>query len=202
MDPLSISGVAKDALGLLPGLVGLFGGRGKPINYRAIIDHYRSLMPTGYLTPEDTAFADTQFQRGAEVVGRKTMSARSAAAGRLAARGLSGSPAAERVLENINQQESRDLTGIERNRQAMLYGIRSKREGYQQQMNLQGLMGELSGARYNAQREDLQRSGFFNSMLEFAPEVFDYFGGLGQPKLGGGMTDTPLQPADEEPNLG
>lgn len=189
--------VLGTALKLAPALIGLFGGRAKKFNPRAIIDRYRSYMPTGYLTDEDTKFADTQFQRGAEVVGRKTMSARQSAAGRLAARGLSRSPAAERVLENINQQESQDLTGIERNRQAMLYGIRTGRERYQQNMNLQGMLGELSGERYNTARGDLQRSGFFNGLLEFAPEVFDYFSGGNQLTVGGNNTvDTPLEPYD------
>lgn len=199
MDPLTI---LKGIGALSPALAGIFGRRGKGVDFAGIVNRYRAMTPTGYLTPEDTQFADTQFQRGAEVVGRKTGSARSAAAGRIAARGLSGSPAAERVFENINQQESQDLTGVERNRQAMLYGIRQGRERYQQQLNLTGLQGELSGAQYNNNMANLQRAGFFNGMLEFAPEVFDYFSGLGQPKLGHNMTDTPLQPADDELNLG
>jgi len=191
--------IAKGALALSPALLSIFGRRGKPspVDFRGIIERYRSLQPTGYTTPEDTAFGNEQFSRGAEVVGRKTGSARSAAAGRLAARGLSGSPAAERVMENIDQQESTDLTDLERNRTALMFGIRRGREGYQQNMNLQGMMGELAGARYNADRGDLERSGFFNSMLEFAPEVFDYFSGLGG--KGGGFTPGKPEPVTGMP---
>lgn len=179
--PLPLAAVGKGLLMAAPALMGIFGGRSKKkaVDFRGIIDRYRALQPTGYLTDDDTKFTDTQFQRGAEMVGRRSGAARQRAAGRLAARGLSRSPAAERVFEEIDQGESADLTDIERNRTATLFGIRRGREGYQQQMNLQGMIGELSGARFNAEQANLQRSGFFNSLLEFAPEVFDYFSGLG-----------------------
>lgn len=201
--PAAVIGAGKLALGLAPLLFGR-RGRAKPIDFRAIIERYRALRPTGYLTDADTGFADTQFQRGAEVVGRRVGSARQRAAGRVAARGLSGSPAAERVFEEIDQGESRDLTDMERNRQGLLFGIRRGRESYEQNLNLQGMMGELSGARYNADRDELSRTGFMNSMLEFAPEVFDYFSGLGQGRSSASagydptMTDSPIFPEDPE----
>lgn len=194
---------AKIAVGALPVLGSIFGRRSiKGPNYREIIDRYRAEKPTGYLTPEDTAFADTNFKSGAAKVGKQIGSARTAAAGRLAARGLSLSPAAEAVSEGLNEQESNALTGLERDRQATLYGIRTGREKYQQGMNLQGMLAELSGARYNFEQAASQRSGFMNSLLDLAPEVFDYFGGLGKgsvPKtnisgqgLPGGVPDVPL----------
>lgn len=178
---LPLAAIAKGALTVAPILGSIFGRKKvKGPNYRAIIDRYRGERPTGYVTDEDRGFADTNFKEGAAKVGKQVGTARTRAAGRLAARGLSLSPAAEAVEENLNQLESDALTGLERNRQATLFGVRQGRERYQQNMNLQGMLAELSGSKFNFQQEAAQRGTFFNSLLELAPEVFDYFSGLGK----------------------
>lgn len=170
---------AKLALKAAPALIGLFGNRKQAVpsvDYRGIVDRYRGMKPTGYLTNEDTKFADTNFQKGAEAVGSEMRGARSRAAGRLAAKGLSLSPAGERVFEDIGQQESKSLTALQRNREATLYGLRTGREGREANMNLQGMLAEMSGARSNMEMSNAHRAGFYNSILELAPEVFDFFG--------------------------
>lgn len=178
---------AKLALKAAPALISLFGNRkaAKPrVDVRAIVDRYRGLKPTGYLTAEDTKFADTNFQRGAETVGTHMRSARSRAAGRLAAKGLSLSPASERVMEDLNQQESGALMDLNRQRDTTLYGLRTGREAREANTNLQGMLAEISGEKYNNEQANAQRAGFYNSILELAPEVFDYFGSMGKPKPG------------------
>lgn len=175
---------AKLALQAAPALIGLFGNRKQAapsVDYRGIVDRYRGMKPTGYLTPEDTKFADTNFQKGAEAVGSEMRGARQRAAGRLAAKGLSLSPASERVFEDINQRESGSLTALQRNREATLYGLRTGREGREANMNLQGMLAEMSGARSNMEQANAHRAGFYNSILELAPEVFDFFGTQKQP---------------------
>jgi len=182
----------KLALKAAPALIGLFGNRkmaAPSVDYKGIVDRYRGMKPTGYLTPEDTKFADTNFAKGAEVVGQQQRGARSRAAGRLAARGLSLSPAAERVNEDLNQNESEALTGLQRNREATLYGLRTNREGREANLNLQGMLAEMSGARSNMEMANAHRAGFFNSILELAPEVFDYFG-TPKAKPGAGIAES------------
>lgn len=177
---LPLLAAGKAALSLAPALAGIFGRRKiKGPDFRGIIDRYRGERPTGYLTPEDTQFADTQFQVGAEKVGKQSRTARSAAASRILAKGLNRTGLSEAVAEDLNAEESSALTGLERNRQATLFGLRTGRERYQQNMNLQGMLSELSGARFNFEQAAAQRGGFMNSLLELAPEVFDYFSGLG-----------------------
>jgi hypothetical protein len=152
------------------------GLSGNGVDYRGIVDRYRGMRPTGYLTPEDNKFADANFQAGAEKVGIQSRNARQRAAGRLSAKGLNLSPASERVNEELNQDESRSLTGLSRNRDATLFGLRTGREGREANMNLQGMLAEISGARDNNNMAMQRRAGFYNSLLELAPEVFDYFG--------------------------
>lgn len=152
------------------------GLEGGGVDYRAIVDRYRGMKPTGYLTDEDTKFADSNFQVGAEKVGRQSRNARTRAAGRLAAKGLSLSPASERVNEELNQDESGALTELSRNRDATLFGLRTNREARESNFNLQGMLAEISGARDNNALATQRRAGFYNSLLELAPEVFDYFG--------------------------
>jgi len=183
---------AKLALKAAPALIGLFGNRKQAVpsvDYRGIVDRYRGMKPTGYLTNEDTKFADTNFQKGAEAVGSEMRGARSRAAGRLAAKGLSLSPAGERVFEDIGQQESKSLTALQRNREATLYGLRTGREGREANMNLQGMLAEMSGARSNMEMANAHRAGFFNSILELAPEVFDFFG-TPKEKPGAGIAES------------
>lgn len=182
---------------------GLSGGG---VDYRAIVDRYRGMRPTGYLTDDDTKFADSNFQVGAEKVGVQSRNARSRAAGRLAAKGLSLSPASERVTEELNQDESRSLTELSRNRDATLFGLRTGRESREANFNLQGMLAEISGARDNNNNAMLRKAGFYNSLLELAPEVFDYFGGgkgLSSAKVGGdsvrGGVSSPLSVGGVKP---
>jgi len=183
------TGILKGAAALLPGVLGIFGKRQKSagVDYRGIIDRYRAEKPTGYLTGEDTQFADTNFQSGMEKVGAKMRGNRAAAAGRLLSKGLNRGGISEAVAEGQNMDESGMLTDLERNRTATLYGIKTGREKYQQNMNLQSMLAELSGAKFNFDQAAAQKGGFLNSLLELTPEVFDYFGGLGK-------SSTPLMP--------
>lgn len=177
--PLPLLAIAKGALAAAPALAGLFHRKAKQPSAQPIIDRYAAFRPEGWVTDQDRAFVGRQKQAGFERVGSQVTGARSAAAGRMAARGLSLSPAAERVQEEITQGESAALTGVERAGDDTLYNTYAGNRQYAAGKAAEVFAAEMGDWRRKLERQDLQRSTYLNSLTEMYPNVFNAFAGGG-----------------------
>lgn len=185
---LPLMAIAKGAVAAAPILSRLFSRKSKQPSAQPIIDRYKGYRPEGWVTDQDRAFVDRQKQAGFETVGSQVRGARSAAAGRMAARGLALSPAAERVQEDITQGESAALTGVERAGADTLYKTYAGNRAYDASKAAQVFAAEMGEWRRKLERQDLRRSTFLNSLTELYPNVFAAFSGGGTPAPAPGNT--------------
>ena len=184
-------GFILPALGAGSAIAGLFGGHHRP-DYARMIAEFRAQRPTGYLTPEDEAFAGRQQDRPATAAGRSGESARYDALNRMTAMGLQGSPALGRAFGRIQQTESAGREGAAGAAADTLFNLRHGREDQQWQNERDIFGAQLGLAQNEDRRNDLQRSTFFNSLNEFLPGFIDHFSGTGAASNGNQMS-----PADK-----
>jgi hypothetical protein len=149
--------------------------RGKDLQ-RAIAT-YRASKPTGYVTPEDERAATLTRTRYSESAGRFGEGARAQALNRYRARGLGGSPAQERTLGRIAQQEGLGVQEGVRASEEQLYNVRLGREEAERQKERDIFGVSASDAQNEQRRADLKQSTFMNSLLEFFPTILPFFSG-------------------------
>jgi hypothetical protein len=163
------------AIGLGTQIVGALSKRNtKGVDYRSILDRYRSERPTGYWDPEDQLFSERAVGRANQTLGASTQEAKLQAIRRYAARGIAG-PARERTLGKISLGHQ---LGAQRNAEAganLKYQIRGGRERWQQGMASQAMGLELNSSYANQARRDAQNAAFWNGLGAGAGDLADFF---------------------------
>ena len=156
---------------LLPFAANLFGGGSRRARRRAISE-YRNARPQGYLTPEDYTESNRILSARGSRIGAFGGYARAGAINRAAARGVSQSPALERSLGRISQQEGGMLEDAQRQAEDFLYRTRMGREQFEQQ-RLTNVFNAQMGLQ---NQQDTRNAGFWNIYSQYLPELTDFYG--------------------------
>jgi hypothetical protein len=176
MDPVSIG------LGAASLATGLFGKKKGP-NVAEINRKFMGMSPEGTLSVADSAFGESTRLRANQSVGAYAGRARQAAARRMAARGVVG-PAAEQAQADVNQATTEGVVGNARNASDLLYSLRNRNQDFERQKLMKAWGLEAGDAMQQQQLQQAQQSEFWNSQLQFLPQLLALGGKGGKSQVG------------------
>jgi hypothetical protein len=169
-------GIGLAAASFLPGLL---GGKKKPPSIGSVNRKYMGQSPEGTLSAADSAFGESTRLRANQSVGAYAGRSRQAAARRMAARGIVG-PAAEQAQADVNQATTEGIVGNARNASDLLYSLRNRNQDFERSKLMKAWGLEAGDAMQQQQLQQAQQSEFWNSQMQFLPQLLS----LGQ-KSGG-----------------
>ena len=160
-------------------IAGMFQGGGEKMDPKAIRRFFDTADWSGHLGPEDYAAANLAQARLAGAAAAAGQGQRMNIARRYEARGLAGSPAEETGFQRTAEDEAMGRERAANTASEMLYNTRlgREREAYSRNMaELNAMVGAAGRQQYSS---DLKQSSFFNSLLDYGPQIISGLGHLG-----------------------
>lgn len=170
IDPLTL-GLAAGSL--------VLGSRlgGRKYDVSGVNKKYVGARPVGWLASEDYAEADRMRGRASRRIGAYGEAGRAGVIRRFAQRGFAGSPAQERGLARVRQEEGALGESAAAASEDFLSKVRRDREAFEREKVLTAWGAELGGFQRQFEQDNARDSAFWNSINDYLPFLVGSFGG-------------------------
>ncbi len=152
---------------------------------RRAISAYEGARPTGYVGPEDLAYAERIRLRGTRALASTAEALGAESRRRYAQLGLSYSPAAMASQRRLNADLLEQQAEVGRGAEDWLSQLRYGREAFERQRLSDVFAARLGLARDQQQYRSAQNAAFLNSLLGLASDVAPFFRGRSRGGRGG-----------------